>query len=363
MNGSSAEGPFLLSDGVRSGMAVIDLRSDTVTKPTAAMRKAIAEAEVGDDVYGEDPTVRRLEERVAALLGKEAALLVPSGTMANQIALRALVRPGEKVMIGEGAHVWMYESGALAALAGAQTHVLAGDGRFTAEQVRAQFTPNDPYLSPSRVVAVENTHNMGGGLVWDQAEVARVVAAAHELGMAAHLDGARLWNAAIATGKSEEELSAGFDSVSVCLSKGLGAPAGSLVVGSRELIRTCHRARKMYGGGMRQAGILAAAGLHALEHHRGRLAQDHEHARRLADALSEVDGFAVDRSRVMTNIVMVDLSRGTSAQLVAAAKQQGVLMGAVGAKRVRLVTHLDVDRAGVDAAIAALSRAAQELPR
>lgn len=327
------------------------------------MRKAIAEAEVGDDVYGEDPTVRRLEEQVAELIGKEAALLVPSGTMANQIALRAQVRPGEKVIIGEGAHVWMYESGALAALAGAQTHVLTGDGRFTAEQVRAAFTPNDPYLSPSKIVAVENTHNMGGGLVWDQAEVERVVAVAHELGMAAHLDGARLWNAAIATGKSEKELSAGFDSVSVCLSKGLGAPAGSLVVGSRELIRTCHRSRKMYGGGMRQAGILAAAGLHALEHHRGRLAQDHEHARRLADAMAEIDGLAVDRARVMTNIVMVDLSRGTSAQLVAAAKQHGVLMGAVGPKRVRLVTHLDVDRAGVDAAIAALARAAQELPR
>lgn len=344
-------------------MAAIDLRSDTVTRPTAAMRRAIAEAEVGDDVYGEDPTVRRLEEQVAELLGKPAALLVPSGTMANQIALRAQVRPGDKVIIGEGAHVWMYESGALAALAGAQTHVLAGDGRFTAEAVRQAFTPADPYLSPTRVVAVENTHNMGGGLVWDSAEVQAVVAVAHELGMAAHLDGARLWNAAIATGKSERELAEGFDSVSVCLSKGLGAPAGSLVVGDKELIKTCHRFRKMYGGGMRQAGLLAGAGLHALEHHRARLAQDHEHARRLADAAAEIDGLAVDRSRVMTNIVMVDLLRGTSAQLVAAARQHGLWMGAVGTRRVRLVTHLDVDRAGIDAAIAALARAAKELPR
>lgn len=343
-------------------MAAIDLRSDTVTRPTAAMRQAIFEAEVGDDVYGEDPTVRKLEERVAALLDKPAALLVPSGTMANQIALRAQVRPGEKVIIGEGAHVWMYESGALAALAGAQTHVLAGDGRFTAEQVRAAYTPADPYLSPTKVVAVENTHNMGGGLVWDQEEVARVVAVAAELGMAAHLDGARLWNAAIATGKSEAELARGFDSVSVCLSKGLGAPAGSLVVGSKELIVTCHRFRKMYGGGMRQAGLLAAAGLHALEHHRARLAQDHEHARRLADAAAEISGLSVDRSKVMTNIVMVDLQRGTSAQLVAAARKHGLWMGAVGAKRVRLVTHLDVDRAGVDAAITALAKAAAELP-
>lgn len=343
-------------------MAAIDLRSDTVTRPTAAMRQAIFEAEVGDDVYGEDPTVRKLEERVAALLDKPAALLVPSGTMANQIALRAQVRPGEKVIIGEGAHVWMYESGALAALAGAQTHVLAGDGRFTAEQVRAAYTPADPYLSPTKVVAVENTHNMGGGLVWDQEEVARVVAVAAELGMAAHLDGARLWNAAIATGKSEAELARGFDSVSVCLSKGLGAPAGSLVVGSKELIVACHRFRKMYGGGMRQAGLLAAAGLHALEHHRARLVQDHEHARRLAEAAAEISGLSVDRSKVMTNIVMVDLQRGTSAQLVAAARKHGLWMGAVGGKRVRLVTHLDVDRAGVDAAIAALAKAAAELP-
>jgi threonine aldolase len=342
-------------------MSVIDLRSDTVTRPTPAMRKAIAEAEVGDDVYGEDPTVRKLEQHIAELLGKPAALLVPSGTMANQIALRAQVRPGEKVIIGEGSHVWMYESGALAALAGAQTHVLPGDGRFTAAAVRAAFTPADPYLSPTRVVAVENTHNMGGGLVWDPAEVQAVVAATHELGMAAHLDGARLWNAAIATGKSERELAAGFDSVSVCLSKGLGAPAGSLVVGDQDLIKACHRFRKMYGGGMRQAGLLAAAGLHALEHHRARLAQDHEHARRLADAAAEIDGLSVDRARVMSNIVMVDLTRGASAQLVAAARQHGLLMGAVGPRRVRLVTHLDVDRAGVDAAIAALARAAREL--
>jgi threonine aldolase len=342
-------------------MTAIDLRSDTVTRPTPAMREAIATAEVGDDVYGEDPTVRRLEEQVAELLGRPAALFVPSGTMANQIALRAQVKPGDKVIIGEGAHIWMYESGALAALAGAQTHVVPGDGRFTAAGVRAVFTPADPYLSPTRVVAVENTHNMGGGLVWDQAEVTAVVAVAHELGMAAHLDGARLWNAAAATGKRERELAAGFDSISVCLSKGLGAPAGSLVVGSKELIHACHRLRKMYGGGMRQAGVLAAAGLYALEHHRARLAVDHEHARRLADAAAEIPGLSVDRARVMTNIVMVDLQRGTAAALVAAARAHGLWIGAVGKQRVRLVTHLDIDRAGVDAAIAALARAAKEL--
>lgn len=342
-------------------MSVIDLRSDTVTRPSAQMRRAMAEAEVGDDVYGEDPTVRRLEEQVADLLGTEAALLVPSGTMANQIALRAQVRPGDKVLIGDGAHVWMYESGALAALAGAQTQVLPGDGRFTAAAVRAAFTPMDPYLSPTRVVAVENTHNMGGGLVWDVAELRAVVEAAHALGMTAHLDGARLWNAAIAAGHSERELAAGFDSISVCLSKGLGAPAGSLVAGRRELITACHRFRKMYGGGMRQAGILAAAGLHALAHHRARLAQDHEHAQLLARAAAELPGLRVDPSKVMTNIVMVDLQAGSTADLVAAARRHGLLLGTAGARRVRLVTHLDVDRAAIEAAIAALAAAAREV--
>lgn len=343
-------------------MSLIDLRSDTVTRPTAAMRRAMAEAEVGDDVYGEDPTVRRLEETVAELLGTEAALWVPSGTMANQIALRAQVRPGDKVVIGDGAHVWMYESGALAALAGAQTHVLPGDGRFTAEAMRAAFQPDDPYLSPTRVVAVENTHNLGGGLVWAPAELARVTAAAHELGMSAHLDGARLWNAAAATGLSERALAAGFDSISVCLSKGLGAPAGSVVAGRRSLITACHRFRKMYGGGLRQAGIFAAAGLHAIEHHRDRLGIDHEHAQRLARAAAELPGAQVDPRRVMTNIVIVDLTRGTAAALVAAARRHGLALGAIGARRVRLVTHLDVDGAAIERAIAALAAALRELP-
>jgi threonine aldolase len=345
----------------RASMDAIDLRSDTVTRPTAAMRRAIAEAEVGDDVYGEDPTVRKLEEYVADLLGKPAALWVPSGTMANQLALRAQLAPGDKVILGEGAHVWLYESGALAALAGAQTRVLPGDGRFTAAAVRASFVAAEVHASPTRVVALENTHNSGGGLVWDRAETKAVVAAAHELGMAAHLDGARLWNAAVAGGVTERELAAGFDSVSVCLSKGLGAPAGSLVVGDAELRKRCHRLRKMYGGGMRQVGVLAAAGLHALSHHRARLAEDHAHAAALAEAAAQMPGLSVDRARVMTNIVMVDLMRGTSAQLVAAARRHGLWIGAFGARRVRLVTHLDVDRAAIGRAIDALARAATEL--
>ena len=337
----------------------IDLRSDTVTRPGPGMRRAMAEAEVGDDVYNEDPTVRRLEERVADLLGTEAALFVPSGTMANQIALRALVRAGDEVMIGQGAHVWMYESGALAALAGAQTQVLPGDGRFTADAVRAAWKPDEFHMSPTTVVAVENTHNMGGGLLWDPAELAAVQAAARELTMALHLDGARLWNAAAAQGRTERDLAAGFDTVSVCLSKGLGAPAGSLVASTRERVALCRRFRKMYGGGMRQAGILAAAGLHALDHHRARLAEDHANARALAEALAGVAGVTIDRARVETNIVMIDVDAPARA-VVDAAKRRGVLLGAASPTRIRAVTHLDVDRAAIGRAAEAIAAAVAE---
>jgi threonine aldolase len=327
--------------------APVDLRSDTVTRPTAAMRKAIAEAEVGDDVYGEDPTVRRLEERVAELLGTEAALFVPTGTMANQIALRAHTKPGDEVIIGKDAHCWRHESGALAALSGAQTQVVGTDGRFTAADVRAAFKADDPYQAHTRVVAVENTHNMAGGTVWDRAQLAEVVHVTHQLGMLAHLDGARIWNAAVACGATEKDLAAGFDSVSVCLSKGLGAPAGSVVAGSRALIKACHRFRKMHGGGMRQAGILAAAGLYALDHHRARLADDHANARALAEALAGVAGLKIELSNVQSNIVMIDVERGTTAALIALAREDDVLLGQAGPHRIRAVTHLDVDREGV----------------
>ncbi|MCW5803450.1 MAG: aminotransferase class I/II-fold pyridoxal phosphate-dependent enzyme [Deltaproteobacteria bacterium] len=324
-------------------MSAVDLRSDTVTRPTAAMRRAIAEAEVGDDVYGEDLTARRLEERAAELIGTEAALFVPSGTMANQLALRAQTRPGDEVLLGRDAHVWRHEGGALAALAGAQTNMMPGH-TFTAAEVRAAFRTNqDVHASPTAVVAVENTHNMGGGICWDRAQLAEVVAAAHELGARAHLDGARLWNAAIAGRCSERDLAAGFDSVSVCLSKGLGAPAGSLICGSRDLIFQCRRLRKMHGGGMRQVGILAAAGLHALEHHRARLADDHANARALAETLAHRPGISIDLARVHTNIVMIDLQRPAE-PVVAACRAQGVLVGATAAQRIRAVTHLDVDR-------------------
>jgi threonine aldolase len=341
--------------------APVDLRSDTITRPTAAMRLAMANAEVGDDVYGEDPTVRRLEDTVAELLGCEAALFTPSGTMANQIALRAHTRPGDEVIIGADAHCWRHESGALAALAGAQTQIVGTGGTFTADDVRRAFKPDEPYVAPTRVVAVENTHNMAGGICWDRAQLADVVQVTHELGMVAHLDGARLWNAAVATGVSDAELAAGFDSVSVCLSKGLGAPVGSVVAGSRALVKACHRFRKMYGGGMRQAGVLAAAGLYALAHHRERLHEDHDNAKRLAEALAGVPGLSVDTTRVHTNIVMIDLERGAASTLVERAREAGVLLGATGARRVRAVTHLDVDRAGVQRAASIIAAIAAKL--
>lgn len=339
---------------------MIDLRSDTVTQPTPEMRQAIASAEVGDDVYGEDPTVRRLEETVAEMLGTEAALFVPSGTMANQIALRALTRPGEEVMIGANAHCWIHESGALAALAGAQTQQLPGDGRFDAQAVRDAYKPAVSWLSPTTVVSIENTHNMGGGLVWQRARIDDVLAAARVLGMAAHLDGARLWNAAVATGLAERELAAGFDTVSVCLSKGLGAPAGSLVAGSRDVVTRCHRFRKMYGGGMRQSGMLAAAGLYALAHHRERLVEDHANAKMLAEMLAGEPGLDVDPARVETNIVMIDIAPPRSAQaLVAACGERGVRISAITSKRLRLVTHLDVDRVACQKAADVLIKAAR----
>ena len=341
--------------------APVDLRSDTVTRPSAAMRLAIANAEVGDDVYGEDPTVRKLEESVADLIGTEAALFVPTGTMANQVALRAQTKPGDEVIIGRGAHCWRHESGALAALSGAQTQIIGEDGMFTAAEVRAAFKPDDPYQSPTRVVSVENTHNMAGGTCWDRAQLVEVVQVAHKLGMAAHLDGARIWNAAVATGVTEKELAGGFDSVSVCLSKGLGAPAGSVVCGTRALIKACHRFRKMHGGGMRQAGILAAAGLYALEHHRARLVDDHANAKSFAEALVGSPGIRVDLTRVHTNIVMIDFERGTAQAVVELAREEGVLLGTAGPHRVRAVTHLDVDREGVSRAAKVIAEIAAKL--
>lgn len=330
----------------------IDLRSDTVTRPTPAMREAMARAEVGDDVYGEDPTVNRLQERVAELLGVEAALFVPSGSMANQIAIKIHTSPGDDVIIGEGSHNWLYESGAGAALSGVQFTIAGRGGLFSADDVRAAFKPDNHHFAPTRLVCLENTHNRGGGRIWPHDETRRILEVARELGLRTHLDGARLWNAAAATGVSVKDLAAGFDTVSVCLSKGLGAPVGSLLCGSRELVHRAHRVRKMLGGGMRQAGILAAAGLYALDHHRARLVEDHANARRLAELLAASGRFLLDPAEVQTNIVIADLApeAPSADELVRRARARGVLLNAIGPRRVRLVTHLDVDRAACERA-------------
>src|SRR5512139_2042145 len=266
-------------------MKTIDLRSDTVTRPTPAMREAIAHAEVGDDVYGEDPTVAALQQRAAALLGKEAALFVPSGTMANQVSIRALTRHGDVVLAGDGAHILRYESGAPAAISGVQVKTIGSGGLFDADDVAAAIHPLEHHFAPTTLVACENTHNAAGGRVFPYAQLRRVADAARDRGLRMHLDGARLFNAVTATGVPAATWAEPFDTVSFCLSKGLGAPAGSLVCASAEIIDRVHRFRKMLGGGMRQAGILAAAGLYALTHHVERLAEDHVNARRLADGL------------------------------------------------------------------------------
>jgi threonine aldolase len=324
--------------------AVVDLRSDTVTKPTPAMRRAMAEAEVGDDVYGEDPTIRALEERVAGLFGHEAALFVPSGTMGNQIGLRLVAEPGQEVLCDADAHVVTYEMGAAAAIFGISTRtVVTGGGRLDVDAFVAQVRPKgDWHLTSTAAIAVENTHNRGGGLVQPLDELRRLYEWSREAGVAIHLDGARIWNAHVASGVDLATYGRLADTASVCLSKGLGAPVGSVLVASAERIATARLWRKRLGGGMRQAGVLAAAGLYALEHHVERLAEDHEHARLLAKRLG------VDPATVHTNMVVLD---DIAAPVVAeAAKAQGVLVSQVSARRIRLVTHLDVDRAGIDRA-------------
>ena len=339
---------------------IVDLRSDTVTRPTAAMREAMARAEVGDDVYGEDPTVNRLQERVAELLGVEAALYVPSGSMANQIALKVNTQPGDDVIIGEGSHNWLYEAGAGAVISGVQFTFAGAGGLYTGDDVRAAFKPDNHHHAPTRLLTVENTHNRGGGRIWPAEQLAGVLEAARALGVRTHLDGARLWNAAVASGRRERELAAGFDTVSVCLSKGLGAPVGSLICGRKDDMWRAHRVRKLLGGGMRQAGILAAAGLHAIEHHRARLADDHASARLLAERLATSKRVSVALETVESNIVMFDLAPGApdAAALVARAKSEGVLTNAVGPRRVRLVTHLDVDARACEKAADILGRIA-----
>ena len=330
--------------------APIDLRSDTVTRPTAAMRRAMSEAEVGDDVYGEDPTVRVLEERVAERLQLEAAVFVPSGTQGNQVAIGVHCRPGEEVILEEGSHPFHYENGAIAALWGVQPRTVTGKrGILTGAQIQAAFRGNDDHLPRSRLLILENTHNRGGGTVWRPAAFEEAVGSAREAGLRVHLDGARLFNAEVAAGVPASTWSRLTDSTTVCFSKGLGAPVGSVLSGSAAFIGEARRLRKRLGGGMRQAGILAAACLYALEHHVQRLAEDHENARALARRLSEIPGVRVELDRVETNMVYADLPVD-AAPLVKRLRSEGLLVNAVGPRALRLVCHLDVDRTGCERA-------------
>jgi threonine aldolase len=338
---------------------MIDVRSDTVTKPSPAMREAMARAEVGDDVYGEDPTVRALEEEVAALLGKEAALFVTSGSMGNQLAIAIQTRHGDEVIVGEGAHPVFYEAGAGPALSGVQFAVAGRGGTFNADEMQQVVKPRAYYTPRSSLVCVENTHNRAGGRVFPQQDALAIAERGHTLGLRAHLDGARLWNAAVATRLAERELAAPFDTVSVCFSKGLGAPVGSALASTRENVELARRFRKMWGGGMRQAGILAAGALHALRHNRARLAEDHANARRLAELIAPHAGLRVDASAVETNIVNIDTQAPAEA-VSRASRALGLLINASGPQRLRAVTHLDVSRDDVERAAALLGRAAAE---
>jgi len=282
----------------------IDLRSDTVTKPTSQMFAAMASAELGDDVLGDDPTVKELERRVASMLGKEAACFVPSGTMANQASIRAQTEPGDEIVAHKDNHIYVYEGGAWAALSGCSIALLDGArGMFTADDLRRSVRPDNTHFPQTKLVCVENTHNRGGGAIWPMATLRELTAAASELGLACHLDGARLWNAHVASGVPLSELAHGFETVSVCFSKGLGAPAGSVAAGSERVIRKVRRIRKMWGGAMRQSGVLAGAALYALDHHIERLADDHTNALALAEGVAQLPGFAVEPSEIETNIV------------------------------------------------------------
>ena len=325
----------------------IDLRSDTVTAPTRAMRAAIAAAPVGDDQYGEDPSVNALQERVASMLGKDASLWLPSGTMANQVALRTLTRPGDDVIVSRECHAVWHETGGSAANSGVQFTEIGTRGMFTVEEFLAALKPRGHVIyPPTTLVEIENTHNRSGGVIFPQDEAEKVCAAARAHEIATFLDGARLWNVAVASATSLAELAAPFDLVAVALSKGLGAPGGSLLAGSKELITRATRYRRMFGGAMRQAGIFAAAGLYALDHHLARLADDHANARLIAQRLATSPRVTLDLATVQTNIVVFHLAADApdAATVIARAKERGVLLFAFGARTVRLVTHLDVTR-------------------
>jgi threonine aldolase len=325
----------------------IDLRSDTVTRPSEGMRRAMAAAEVGDDQYGEDPTVNLLQERVADMLGKQASLFLPSGTMANQIALKLLTRPGDDVILAHETHMVWHEAGAGAANSGVQFTTVGKDGLFTADEFRAAVKPPGHMLfPPTTMVAVENTHNRCGGVVFPQEDAKALCAAAHAMGARSYLDGARLFNAAAASGSSVSELAAPFDVVSVALSKGLGCPIGSMIAGTRADMQRAVHVRRMFGGALRQAGIIAAAGIYALDNNIGRLGEDHANARLIAEKVCDAPGVRLDLKTVQSNIIIVNLAESApdADEIAQRARKSGVLLSVFGRKKLRAVTHLNVSR-------------------
>lgn len=336
----------------------LDFRSDTVTRPTPAMRRAMAEAEVGDDVLGDDPTVARLEARIAELLGLEAALFVPSGTMSNLIGVWLHCRPGDELLCEAECHIYYYEQGGYAQIAGVAARTLPGEyGVLRPEQFEGLLRPDDVHAVRTRLVTLENTHNRGGGRIQPYAYVEAICRWAHQHQLRTHLDGARLFNAVVATGIPAARWAQHFDTVSVCFSKGLGAPVGSALVGPRDLIHEARRRRKVLGGGMRQVGVLAAAALYALEHHIERLADDHAHSQRLAGGIRQIPGLRLDAVPVETNLLYfhLDPAWGTAAELSAAMREQGVLILPTGPQTLRAATHLDVSAADVERALAVLN--------
>jgi threonine aldolase len=332
---------------------VIDLRSDTVTRPTRAMREAIAAAPVGDDVFNDDPTVQRLQERAAELLGKEAALYVPSGTMSNQVCIKAQTAPGDELLCESTCHIYNFEAGGPAVLSGVTCRTIEGDyGILDVTQLEGKIRPTNDHLVVTRLVCLENTHNRGGGRIYPLEKIAAISAWARQHNLRMHLDGARLWNAVVATGIAAAEWAKHFDTVSVCFSKGLGAPIGSACAGSRDFIARARRVRKLFGGGMRQVGIAAAGALYALDHHIERLAEDHKHARVIAAAIAETPCLRLDPPEVGTNLIWfeVDPDYGTARDVAAALRQRGVLVHVGGTHTLRACTHLDVSAAQAERA-------------
>ncbi|MFQ3648907.1 MAG: low-specificity L-threonine aldolase [Gemmataceae bacterium] len=334
---------------------MIDLRSDTATRPTPGMRAAMAAAEVGDDTLREDPSINQLEERVAALLGHEAALFVPSGTMSNQIGIKAHTQPGDEMILDGGAHIYNYEAGGPAALSGVTCRCIEGEfGILDVSQLRGKVRPLNDHLVRTRLVCLENTHNRGGGRIYPLEKIRAIRTWTRENNLILHLDGARLWNASVATGIPLRTWATEFDSVSVCFSKGLGAPVGSALVGPRDFIRQARRIRKLFGGGMRQAGILAAACLYALDHHLDRLAEDHANAQIIAAAIAECPGFRLVPETVETNLIWFEVPQ--AAEVARALKEYGVLVQLAGPTTLRACTHLDVSTSQARTAAETLRR-------